>query len=247
MNRIFNFSRFARLFRYECLNYFPRHMKGMLIYSGMIVFLWLFSCLFEHDMPNRTLYVEALFYIAISLAPYFVYGEFNHRKKGYIYAILPASVFEKYLSMLLMCLVVIPVATYLLLTLTDTALYCLSFAGVGGFVGLELYNPFTDSFLYTFYDGPVNTPIIVTPILFTMMSNAMFRKYKIINSLIVLLLLCIIALCCFVLFYFVILGSFFLLFVPAVYLVVALYVLCPFIIVIVTQSIVYYRIKNVYY
>ena len=190
MNDIFSFGRFARLFRYECVNYLPRHIKGMAVYSGLIVLLWLFTWTLRLELPDRSLFVGFLFYVAVVLAPYFVYGEFNHRKKGYYYAMLPASILEKYLSMLLMCIVVIPVVTYLLLTLTDIVLYCASYIGGGKFTGLVFYNPFTyDIFSMGIYNWFENIMFIVATVSYIMMFNALFRRFKIVKSMIAHVLL----------------------------------------------------------
>lgn len=190
MNDVFSFGRFAKLFRYECINYLPRHIKGMAVYSGMIVLLWLFTWTMNTEMTDRAPFVGFLFYVAVALAPYFVYGEFNHRKRGYNYAMLPASVLEKFLSMLLMCLVVIPVLTYLLLSFTDAALYCASYIGGGKFTGLVFYNPFTDDiFLMGNYNWLENILILTGTVSYIMMFNALFRRFKIVKSMIAHVLL----------------------------------------------------------
>lgn len=191
MNDIFSFSRFARLLRYDCGNCLPRHMKIMIVYSVMILFLWNFSWLISWELGNRIPLLNFLFYVAVYLAPFFVYGEINNRKKGYNYAMLPASVLEKFLSMLLMCMVIIPTVTYLTLTLTDVVLFLLSYVGVGTFTGLEIYNPFTDGILYGFFEELLgdefngwfeNSLVFVFFVSYTMMYNALFRKLKIVKG-----------------------------------------------------------------
>lgn len=75
------------------------------------------------------------FWITVSLfsvmIPGTVYGEVNDRNAGIGYALLPASVLEKYLVMLLFCLVVYPALFISFLALTDSALALLGNSNVG--------------------------------------------------------------------------------------------------------------------
>ena len=256
MNDVFSFGRFAKLFRYECVNYLPRHIKGMAVYSGLIVLLWLFTWTINVEMADRTLVVWFLFYVAVAMAPFFVYGEFNHRKRGYNYAMLPASVPEKFLSMLLMCMVVIPVLTYLLLSLTDAALYCASYIGCGKFTGMVLYNPFTDNdYSMGIYNWFENILSLVCSVSYIMMFNALFRRFKIVKSMIAhvlsAFLLQIVFFMVFLLFSF---DFFDLSYIEKLFKIyenetaVHAFVICSTILsIIVLQTIVYLRIKKVNY
>ena len=116
MNDIFDFGRFGKLFVYECRNYLPRYIKGMVVFASFLVAAWLFTIASEYPLDSRTYFISALFFFAIFLSPYFVYKEMNNRKKGYFYAMLPASTFEKLLSMTLVSVVVVPAVVYLSLS-----------------------------------------------------------------------------------------------------------------------------------
>ncbi|MBR3616638.1 MAG: hypothetical protein IKL56_08485 [Bacteroidaceae bacterium] len=197
MNDIFDFGRFGKLFVYECRNYLPRYIKGMVVFASFLVAAWLFTIASEYPFDSRTNFITVLFFFAIFLSPYFVYKEMNNRKKGYFYAMLPASTFEKLLSMTLVSVVVVPAVVYLSLSVTDVLLYALSCAGAGYFTGLEFCNPFnllTDvdivnlkwnfgDELAALFSGKHIVLWCVMNISVVMMFNSIFRKHKIIKTL----------------------------------------------------------------
>ena len=191
MNDIFDFKRFAKLLKYECVNYLPRYIKGMVVFVSFLVAAWLFSIVSEKDFCTRAPFMNVLFYFAVCLSPYFVYKDMNHRKRGYSYAMLPASTFEKLLSMSVVSIFVVPVLVYLALSVTDVILYAFSCAGAGNFTGLEFCNPFSlvqpewymDKEFANFFDGKFIVLSCVVSISVFMMFNSIFRKHKIIKTL----------------------------------------------------------------
>ena len=97
---------------------------------------------------------------------------------------IPASMLEKLLSMVIVSVFVVPVAVYVSLTLTDAALYGLSCMGIGQFTGLVLYNPFESPFSLDILTVPVRNVILATAVSISsaIMFNAIFRKNKIIKT-----------------------------------------------------------------
>ena len=186
MNDIFDFGRFGKLFVYECRNYLPRYIKGLVVFAGFLVAAWMLSMSIGGVMSDRSGYIGVLYNFAIFLSPYFIYKDMNNRKKGYSYAMIPASTLEKLLSMTLVSIVVVPVAVYVSLTLADAVLYALSSIGIGEFLQFYFYNPFESSFEFVFdeYDAPVGSIAMasVSSITVAMMFNSIFRKNKIIKT-----------------------------------------------------------------
>ena len=88
--------------------------------------------------------------------------------------------------MTLVSIFVVPVAVYVSLTLTDAVLYALSSMGIGEFLQFYFYNPFESSFGFVFdeYDAPVGSIAMasVSSITVAMMFNSIFRKNKIIKT-----------------------------------------------------------------
>ena len=136
MNEVFDIKRLGRLIKYEVINYIPNFFKSLLIFASVIAAVWIFSLTFDFDVcpHSRAGLVNVLFVLAIVLSPFIVYKDMNDRKKGYIYAMIPASTLEKLLSMIVLCVVIVPLLAYAVLTATDLLLWLLSKAGIGPFL-----------------------------------------------------------------------------------------------------------------
>ena len=191
MNETFDIKRLGRLIKYEVINYIPNFFKSLLIFASVIAAVWIFSLTVDFNVcpHSRAGLVNALFVLAIVLSPFIVYKEMNDRKKGYIYAMIPASTLEKLLSMIVLCVVIVPLLAYAVLTATDLLLWLLSKAGIGPFLHMEFYNPFTavklvdDEYLLP-HIYPVFDSIIyfVNLIAYTIMFNTIFRKNKVLKT-----------------------------------------------------------------
>lgn len=191
MNEVFDIKRLGRLIKYEVINYIPNFFKSLLIFASVIAAVWIFSLTVDFNVcpHSRSGLVNALFVLAIVLSPFIVYKDMNDRKKGYIYAMIPASTLEKLLSMIVLCVVIVPLLAYAVLTATDLLLWLLSKAGIGPFLHMEFYNPFTavklvdDEYLLP-HIYPVFDSIIyfVNLIAYTIMFNTIFRKNKVLKT-----------------------------------------------------------------
>ena len=191
MNEIFDIKRLGRLIKYEATNYIPNFFKSLLIFASVIAAVWIFSLTVESDVcpHSRDALVGTLFILAIVLSPFIVYKDMNDRKKGYIYAMIPASTLEKLLSMIVLCVVIVPILAYAVLTATDLLLWLLSKVGIGAFLHMEFYNPFTavklmDDKYLLLHIYPVFDSIIyfVNLIAYTIMFNTIFRKNKVLKT-----------------------------------------------------------------
>jgi hypothetical protein len=191
MNEVFDIKRLGRLIKYEVINYIPNFFKSLLIFASVIAAVWIFSLTVDFNAcpHSRAGLVNVLFVLAIVLSPFIVYKDMNDRKKGYIYAMIPASTLEKLLSMIVLCVVIVPLLAYAVLTATDLLLWLLSKAGIGPFLHMEFYNPFTavklvdDEYLLP-HIYPVFDSIIyfVNLIAYTIMFNTIFRKNKVLKT-----------------------------------------------------------------
>lgn len=191
MNEVFDIKRLGKLMQYEVINYLPHYFKSLLIFASVIAAVWILSLTIEEPiMPGgRDELVKVLFVLAITLSPFIVYKEMNNRKKGYIYAMIPASTLEKLLSMIVLCVVIVPLLAYAVLTATDLLLWLLSKVGIGTFLHMEFYNPFTsikivdDEYLLP-HIYPVFDSIIyfVNLVAYTIMFNTIFRKNKVLKT-----------------------------------------------------------------
>ena len=194
MNEVFDIKRFGKLVQYEVMNYMPRFFKSLLIFASIIFAMWMLSVTMDSDMlaASRAHLVQFLFTLAVMLAPFIVYKDINNRKKGYMYAMIPASTFEKLLSMIVLCVVVVQCLSYVVLQATDILLWLLSQAGIGSFVHLDIYNPFADNWgTITLKNGDIGEfglPLLDSflstevPIFYAMMFNVIFRKNKVLKT-----------------------------------------------------------------
>ena len=191
MNETFDIKRLGRLIKYEVTNYIPNYFKSLLIFASVIAAVWIFSLTVDFDVCpyGRGALVGTLFVLAIVLSPFIVYKDMNNRKKGYFYAMIPASTLEKLLSMVVLCVVIVPLLAYAVLTVTDLLLWLLSKVGIGTFLHMEFYNPCTtvkivnDEYLqphiYPVFDSII---YLVNLIAYSIMFNTIFRKNKVLKT-----------------------------------------------------------------
>ena len=117
-NEVFNGQRFWTYFKYDLTQMWRNHVKAAIFIglSGLILYVigvsW--HALFDHvwmapGFPARVA-VFGIACFALELYQTRTYGYLTERKKGSAWLLIPASTFEKWLSMILMTLVVIPVA-----------------------------------------------------------------------------------------------------------------------------------------
>ncbi len=124
MNNNFQINRFGKLLRKELQERMPFILKVSLILSMIMVGFWLTKLIFSQGTAmyytTRVAYLQTATYISAMLAPFLLYKGFNHPKKGVDYISLPASIKEKYISMIIISLIVMPAATFIAIVATDT-------------------------------------------------------------------------------------------------------------------------------
>ena len=182
MNEIFDIQRLGKLFVYEVTNYLPRFFKSLIIASGVLVAVWLLSLVATIEILDysRKELINFLYLFMLLLSPYIIYKDMNNRKKGYIYAMIPASTLEKLISMLLVCSTVVPATVCLSLTLTDVVLYTFSQLGMGTFEKLVFFHPF--SVMSDNMQPFDNAVCVLSSVTTSMMFNSIFRKNKIFKT-----------------------------------------------------------------
>lgn len=184
MNDIFDFKRFCKLVSYECGSYVPRFVKVLVTMTCIVFAVWIITVVYDNTVGfiGRMSLLSFLFGISCYIGPFVAYKYMNDRKKGYAYAMLPASTLEKFVSMLFVCMIVLPMISYVTLVASDALLYIVSMCGVGGFSNIGVYNPFVIDL-----DGITFSTTIsyMTSISLSMMFNSIFRKSKIIKTILV--------------------------------------------------------------
>ncbi len=197
MNNTFNLSRFGKVLAKDIRNLIPTYGRVLLGLTLLPMAFWLFNLITEpaevtyaEDRQNQLMAIAA---IVLAITPSFVYGNCNRAKKGIHFAMLPASKLEKYLSMIVVSLVVAPVAVLLVATLVDLLLTLLPFGPYEGW----LWNFFEGGYRQTSMEMPDGTGYVLFFLLASavstaglyMFTNTLFRKNKVINTILWCLLL----------------------------------------------------------
>lgn len=132
MSNTFDFNRFGRLVKYDFNNMIHTGLQFMLMGAEGIAGLWILSIVFGTALPValRFFTICALTYLALIMNTSFLYGKVNLPKRGIPFAMLPASKCEKYWSMMLYTLIVVPVCCFAGGFVIDTLLALLP---IGGF------------------------------------------------------------------------------------------------------------------
>ena len=126
MNEIFNFKRFRTYFKYDLKQMWRNHSKAAILIGGSIAILYVVwvmcSLVFTQQWTSPSAMVRLFFLLgAFAVLEFYqtrTYGHLTEKKAGSSWLMIPASRAEKFVSMLLMTLVVIPVfffAVYFLL------------------------------------------------------------------------------------------------------------------------------------
>ncbi|MGM9739936.1 MAG: hypothetical protein ACI3ZP_04965 [Candidatus Cryptobacteroides sp.] len=133
MNNTFSFKRFWRFFLYDMKRWATSYGPSFLIMCLMPLVLYAitmtFSLVFTQEASHPVLVARAMcLAVTASLLfityPSHVYGFLTDKKKGGSYLMIPASKLEKFASMMLNVLVVVPVVFFAIYLGTD-AILCL--------------------------------------------------------------------------------------------------------------------------
>jgi hypothetical protein len=116
MNQTFNFKRFGTYFKYDLTQMWRNHSKAAILIGGasaIFYILWvLFSLVFAQEWHAPMIEARAVvFIIAFTILEFYqvkTYGHLTEKRAGSSWLMIPASRAEKFVSMLLITLIVIP-------------------------------------------------------------------------------------------------------------------------------------------
>ena len=208
MNETFSFSRFGKYFLFDLKQNWRRHSRPALLIgcSGLIIYVvWvLFSLIFTQQwhgplLPAR-LVVFMLAFGILELYYCYLYGFVTDKRKGSSYLMIPASTTEKFVSLLLMALIVIPLLFSVVYLALDGVL-CLADKTCGAsLVGSmsDGYRQLLNVFGEMWDEGfPFTLSQLVYPtvcglfcnFLFFVLCGLCFKKYKIVGAIAVTFLI----------------------------------------------------------
>ena len=128
MNNIFSLKRFGRYFTHDLATARNNFGLTLLIADLLPIIVWFFTQIFHRIFSGSWASDSASYQITAFLTSYFIvmlsfpvkaYGSLTERAAGSQWILLPASNFEKWLSMILMSCVVVPVVWSVLLLGSD--------------------------------------------------------------------------------------------------------------------------------
>jgi hypothetical protein len=127
MNETFNFSRFWTYFKYDLKQMWRNHSKAAILIGGasaIFYVVWLLcSLVFAQHWTTppiaARLVILILAFAILELYQVRTYGYLTEKKAGSAWLMIPASKAEKYVSMLLVSLIVIPLLFFVVYFLID--------------------------------------------------------------------------------------------------------------------------------
>ena len=131
MNNVFDIKRFGKYFMYDLNNARGNYAVSALVLGLLplilLVFTVIFGLVFTGEVPEIVLPVKfsmlaCAFIICILSAPVKLYGNLTERRSGSDWLMLPASSFEKFLSMAIMLCIVLPLVVFGLFAICDLLL-----------------------------------------------------------------------------------------------------------------------------
>ncbi len=131
MNNIFDLERFGKYFVYDLKTARSNYGLTMLIVAGVPVILYvlsiIFSTIFTLHMQAPSLALRIAFFCIATVImfmsfPAQAYGRITDKKAGSEWVLIPASKLEKYLSMVIITGIIVPLVFFALYFLTDAIL-----------------------------------------------------------------------------------------------------------------------------
>jgi len=144
MNNTLDFKRLGKVIRHDGMNFLPNLGLTLVILLAIPVVIWLISNLTPGYEPignfSRISLIDSLKMLVLVFAPVRLYKHCNDPRKGIGYAMLPASILEKFISMVFYCVVVAPVVYVAGALVVDTVLAVFK----GPYEGFAVTNYFND-------------------------------------------------------------------------------------------------------
>ena len=194
MNNTFSFSRFGRYFKYDLRRWVSTYGATLLLMAAVPVILYtltgVYSLLFsgEWSTPGETtrIIIGVIFSaIMVITYPASVYGYITDKRAGSAFILIPASVFEKFLSMLLNTVVIVPLVFGIIYMSLD-GLICSLFSSAAR--GIEALATFAFA-----SDAPIHVSILslylgsAATTLFFLLGAIFFRKHKILYPILIVI------------------------------------------------------------
>lgn len=203
----FDKNRFLKVLAYDLKQVRNTYGKALLVAMLAPFMWWLMKTAFDgsFSMFGRAYLIYLDFVLVLIVAPSQLYARVNQGNKGIYYAMLPASKTEKYLSMWLICAVILPTALAAVLFGMDCLLASLPFGSIHNNVVRheearylwQAFDSHDDINLLDFSEGRALLVLnlfatLHSTVAYFMLTNTIFTKVKTILSILVLWVLSIV-------------------------------------------------------
>ena len=127
MNNTFNIKRFGNVVRRDGMSYFQNFGWTLIVLWALPVIMWFLTYISMETfdtgiISNRDTKISTLMWLSLMIVPSRLYKNYNDSRKGVILAMTPASSLEKFLSMILYCVVITPIVYLIGALFIDTIL-----------------------------------------------------------------------------------------------------------------------------
>lgn len=196
MNK-FSFNRFGKVMVRDFHNTYSLFGMSMLITMLIPLFLWLFSLAVRDDVVevwNRRNFIFLATVITAAISAIKIYNSCNLVGKGNYFAMLPASLGEKFGSMMLYSMVICPLAVYIGAAAVDTILTALPFGPYKAYLWqtpewMDSFGDISFSLATSFQGFVVVAMKIITIASLFMLANTIFKKNKFMKTILWLALI----------------------------------------------------------
>jgi hypothetical protein len=139
MEKYFSFTRFFKFLKLELSEKIKFILKFAAILCLINISFWLLGKLLSYNAGGVTAnvsdglgYLISCYVLTIIVAPFAMYKNINHPKKGVDYASLPVSINEKFASMLLNTVVIAPLIVIAMLFCVDALMFFIDTQSLAG-------------------------------------------------------------------------------------------------------------------
>lgn len=128
MNDVFKFDRFGNYFLYDLRNAWNNYGISLIIVGCLPIVMFALiqvtarfttGAFIDNSLPVQIISIATAFLIVTLTFPAKVYGKYTEKRAGSAWLMLPASSFEKWLSLILITCVVLPVCFFAVLFISD--------------------------------------------------------------------------------------------------------------------------------
>ncbi|MDO4736016.1 MAG: hypothetical protein Q4B21_03260, partial [Bacteroidia bacterium] len=145
MNSVFSADRFIKLLKYDLRTNLPKFYITFCMLCSIVPAFGIIAVVFGESisLSVRDFMYTALLYVCSFVSPFVIYKHANNRKGGIYFITLPASAFEKFLSILVVCSLIVPlafiIANILLDYILSSTLFYVAYEKYVGLFGFSVW------------------------------------------------------------------------------------------------------------